>query len=86
MPDAGLTFARPEALWLLALVPLFALSGWVFGVRRRGLPRLAIWLRVVVIAGMALTLADPLLTRGGKAVTTVFVVDRSRSLTERTSE
>ncbi|MBA3336131.1 MAG: VWA domain-containing protein [Chloroflexia bacterium] len=86
MPDAGLTFARPEALWLLALTPLFVLSGLVFGVRRRGLPRVAVWLRLLVITGLALALADPLLTHGGDAVSTVFVVDRSRSLTERTGE
>jgi len=87
MPDLSfaLTFARPEALWLLAAVPLFALLGWWLGVRRRRLPRPALVLRLLVVALIALGLAEPLLTTDDAAASTVFVVDRSRSLDNGTA-
>lgn len=85
-PDLGVTFARPGALWLLATLPLFALLGARFGVRRRRLARAALALRLVVVTLLVITLADPLLTSGGGASSTVFVVDRSRSLTATTTE
>ncbi len=77
--DLSLSFARPAALWLLAALPLFALLGWL-GVRRRRLPRAALALRLLVVALVALGLAEPLLTTDAVAASTVFVVDRSRSL------
>ncbi len=80
MPDVGLTFARPTVLWLLGALPLFLLLGRSLG-RRRGMPRAALWLRTLVILLLVVTLAEPLLTGGGGATSTVFVVDRSRSLT-----
>ena len=80
MFDLGLTFARPTAFWLLATVPIFAWLGLRFGVRRRAMPRLALWLRLAVVLLFILTLAEPLLTRGGGTTSTVFLVDRSQSL------
>jgi len=80
MIDVGLTFARPAALWLLIAVPIFWLLGWRFGVRRRRFPRAALVLRVSVVTLLALGLAEPLLTSGADAASTVFVVDQSRSL------
>ena len=44
----GITFARPSALWILALVPVVAILGLVMGVRRRGLPRAALPLSVAI--------------------------------------
>ena len=85
MPDVGVSLARPEALWLLAVLPVFWLA-WVARGRRNGLPKAALPLRLGVVALMTLTLAEPLLTRGGGAISTVFVVDRSRSLTEGTGQ
>ena len=80
MTDLGLAFARPAALWLLAALPVVALVGWLFGVRRRRLPGAALVLRVLVVALLATGLAGPLLTSGANAGSTVFVVDGSRSL------
>lgn len=82
----SLTFAHPTALWLLLLAPLVALAGFRFGVRSRRLARAAVVLRALVVACLALTLAQPLLSSGGAAASTVFVVDRSRSLTEATDD
>jgi Ca-activated chloride channel family protein len=79
----NITFARPNALWLLLLVPLIALLTVLLRNRRRvGRPVLA--LRLLIIALIALTLAEPMTTQGAGAVSTVFVVDRSRSLTDST--
>ncbi|MGH2558579.1 MAG: VWA domain-containing protein [Thermomicrobiales bacterium] len=81
----GLTFARPDALWLLLAAPLFALAAILFGARKDDLPRLVIPLRVLIVALLVVTLAEPLMTSGAGAVNTVFVVDRSRSITDQTS-
>src|SRR5687767_8178343 len=85
MFDFGLAFVRPAVLWLLVIVPIFLVLGWSLGVRRRGLPRLALWLRLVVIGCLVFALAEPLLTTGGGAVSTVFLVDRSLSLSGETN-
>ena len=81
----ALTFARPAALWLLAALPLFALLGLWLGVRRRRLPRAALALRLAVVALLVVGVAEPLLTSGADASSTVFVVDRSRSLADDTA-
>jgi uncharacterized membrane protein len=80
----GVTFAQPTALWLLLAAPVFAFLGFWLGRRRRDLARSAIILRALVVALLAVTVAEPLLTTGAGAVSTVFVVDRSRSLTSAT--
>jgi uncharacterized membrane protein len=85
LTDLGLSFARPNALWLLATLPVFAALGIALGVRRRRLPRAALGLRLLVVTLLAVTLADPLLTSGGGSSSTVFLVDRSRSLTAETA-
>src|SRR5688572_29086751 len=85
MFDYGLAFVRPAVLWLLVLLPVFLALGWAFGVRRRGMPRAALWLRLAVIGCLVFALAEPLLTTGGGAVSTVFVVDRSLSLSNETN-
>ncbi|MGH2534162.1 MAG: VWA domain-containing protein [Thermomicrobiales bacterium] len=81
----GLTFARPDALWLLLAAPLFALAAMLFSARKDDLSRLVIMLRVVIVALLVVTLAEPLTTTGAGAVSTVFVVDRSGSITDQTS-
>ncbi|HEV2108463.1 MAG TPA: VWA domain-containing protein [Thermomicrobiales bacterium] len=80
MMSLGLTFARPAALLLLATLPIFLFLGVRFGLRRRRLPRPALWLRAATIALLSLALAEPLLTTGGGTSSTVFVVDQSRSI------
>lgn len=76
----SMTFARPEALWLLAALPVLALAGLLFGVRQRRLPAVVLGLRAAIVGLLILGLAEPLLASGGQATSTVFVVDRSRSL------
>jgi Mg-chelatase subunit ChlD len=85
MTPFGLTFARPEAFWLLAALPFFALLGLWLGVRRRRLPRGAVALRLAIAALLVVSLAQPLLTSGADAAGTVFVVDRSRSVADDTA-
>jgi Mg-chelatase subunit ChlD len=80
----GLTFARPTALWLLLLVPLALLAARLIGGRALDLPRGVLALRMATFAFLALALAEPLLTSSAGATSTVFVVDRSRSLTDET--
>lgn len=75
-----MTFARPETLWLLAALPLVALAGWLFGVRHRRLSTVVLGLRAAIVGLLILGLAEPLLASGGQATSTIFVVDRSRSL------
>ena len=75
-----LVWARPDALWLLALVPLFALTGIWLGVRRGRLSRGALLLRIAVVALLAVGLAEPLIASGAGSGGAVFVVDRSASV------
>lgn len=85
MIDFAITFARPAALWLLLAVPVIAILGLTLGNRRRGITRLVVGLRVLVVALLIVALADPLLARGGTDQNTIFVVDRSRSIDEQTA-
>ena len=77
----GLEFVRPEWLALLVFVPM------VFYVSRRSLSGLgptrkwvAISARALVIALLAMALAEPRLRRQSEHVTVLFVVDRSFSV------
>ncbi|MCC6792775.1 MAG: VWA domain-containing protein [Thermomicrobiales bacterium] len=82
MEILGLSFARPNALWLLLALPVVLLLGWRLGASRRRLRPSALGLRALTVALLAVTLAQPLTSSGGDAGSTIFVVDRSRSLTE----
>ena len=85
-PGAGgrlmttLVWARPDALWLLALVPLVIVTGVWLGVRRGRLSPTALVLRALVVVFLALALAEPLIASGSGAGGAVFVVDRSASI------
>ena len=79
-----LTFARPNWLWLLLLVPVVALAGYALG-RKRGLRPASTWLRTAAMALLILALAQPLWSTGSAAPATVLVVDRSASLSGDTS-
>ncbi len=77
----GLEFVRPEWLALLVLVPVVVLMG------RRSLSGLgparkwaAITLRALVVALLAMALAEPRVRRASEHVTVLFVVDRSFSV------
>jgi Mg-chelatase subunit ChlD len=77
-----LVWARPDALWLLALVPLFALAGWWLGTRRGRLTPASLLLRLAVVTLLAITLAEPLVASGAGAGGAIFVVDRSASIAD----
>jgi Ca-activated chloride channel family protein len=84
MPDfLDITWARPGALWLLLLIPVIALFTILMRKRRR-VPRYVLPIRLLIVALLAITLAEPMMTQGADAVSTVFVVDRSTSLTDST--
>jgi hypothetical protein len=84
MSDLGLSFARPQALWLLLLIPVVALLGYRFG-RRRGVKPPATWLRVASVALLGLALAEPMVSVEDTSSSTVFVIDRSSSLNAGTA-
>ncbi|MDA0802619.1 MAG: hypothetical protein O2819_02550 [Planctomycetota bacterium] len=75
------TLERPVALLLLGLIPIFAILAW----RRRaaiGTVRasVAITIRGLLIALLALSLAQPTAKRQGEGVSTMVVVDVSESV------
>ena len=76
----SLVWARPDALWLLTLVPLFALTGIWLGTRRRRLPRVALLWRLAVVTLLTLGLAEPMIASGSATGGVVFVVDHSDSI------
>jgi Mg-chelatase subunit ChlD len=78
----GIAFARPSALWVLLALPVVAITGYALGVHRRGLPKLAVPLRVLSLALLILALAEPLRVQGSGASSLVFVVDRSKSISD----
>ena len=80
MIDIGFTLARPAALWWLVVVPFVWLVGMTAGIRRQRLARPVPWLRAGAMSLVIVALAEPLLTSGSGASSTVFVVDRSASI------
>src|SRR5688500_14197512 len=76
----SLVWARPDALWLLALLPLFALTGIWLGIRRGRLQRAALVWRLAVVTLLAVGLAEPLIASGSASGGAVFVVDHSASI------
>jgi Ca-activated chloride channel family protein len=82
----SLVWARPDALWLLALVPLFAVWGFWLGVRRGRLqPAMLIW-RLAVVALLAVGLAEPLVASGAAGGGVVFMLDRSASIDDESKD
>ncbi len=76
----SLVWAQPDALWLLLLLPLFAVTGVWLGVRRGRLRPAALVWRLAVVALLAVGLAEPLIASGAGAGGAVFVIDRSESI------
>lgn len=79
-----LTFASSGWLWLLLLVPIVVLVGYLAG-RRRGLRPASIWLRAGAMTLLILALAEPLWSSGAASPATVIVIDQSASLSGDTS-
>ena len=82
-PD--LAFVRPWAWWLLVLIPLLVMVATLLS-RGRRLHRGSILLRVTTLAFLIASLAGPLLVQGAQETTTVFVVDRSSSIQQGSSD
>ncbi|HEU5431918.1 MAG TPA: VWA domain-containing protein, partial [Thermomicrobiales bacterium] len=82
----SISFAQPQWFWLLLALPLLGWAGWRFGVRGSRLPRAAFWLRLATFVLLVLAIAQPLLASGAGRSSTVFVVDRSRSLADETTQ
>lgn len=78
----SLVWARQDALWLLLLLPVIAVTGIWFGLRRGRFSRMALLLRLLVVALLAIGLAEPMMASGSGAGGAVFVVDRSESISE----
>jgi Ca-activated chloride channel homolog len=76
----SLVWARPDALWLLALLPLFAVTGIWLGIRRGRLQRAALVWRLAVVTLLAIGLAEPLIASGSASGGAVFVIDHSASI------
>ncbi len=83
LPD--ITFTRPWAWWLLLLIPL-VVGGGAFLARGRRTTRWSSLLRTVTLALLVIGLTGPLLVQGARQTTTIFVVDRSASIQQASSD
>jgi uncharacterized membrane protein/uncharacterized protein YegL len=80
----GLTWTAPEALWLLAAIPLVWIArhfGRTNFTRRQQLVQAG--LRSLLIAALALALARPVISLRSSRVSVVFLVDVSHSIASR---
>src|SRR5690242_505662 len=83
MPTStGLSFARPEALLLLAvLLPLAVyLSRTSLALLRRGRRRISLALRLLIIVLLVLTLSGVSIVSASNHLSVVFLLDRSDSV------
>ncbi len=80
-----MAFTRPWAWWLLLLIPLVVGGGALLG-RGRQARLIGSWLRVVTLALVVISLTGPLLVQGARQTTTVFVVDRSASIQQGSTD
>jgi hypothetical protein len=76
----------PAWLFLLLLVPVFVLLGFRRLNREEIRPWLALGLRITGVALLALALAEPFFARATRAMTVLFVLDRSLSIPEELGE
>ncbi len=83
IPD--LAFVRPWAWWLLILIPVLLVAATLLSRGRRP-TRGAVLLRITTLAFLVASLAGPLLVQGAHQTTTVFVVDRSSSIQQGSSD
>jgi uncharacterized membrane protein/Mg-chelatase subunit ChlD len=82
----GVELLAPWWLLLLALVPLFVLVSLPRLNRDEPRPWVALALRCLGVAALALALAEPRLRQPSEHVTVLFVVDRSQSIPEELGE
>lgn len=82
----SLSFDNPNALWLLLLLPgfyLVARLGMTYLPRR--VRTMAVIVRLVLVAALALAIAQPVLHRLSNELSVVFAVDRSASVSVKGS-
>ena len=75
------SFANSWTLLLLVLIPIIAAGAWYLGDPATPARRRLILLRTLTWLAVILALSEPLLAREANATTTIFVVDRSTSVT-----
>jgi len=76
MTIPSLVFAHGWVLWIVPLVAILVLAT----AARRGVSRLPMILRSLVLMLLLTSLASPMISEGAANVTTVFVLDRSTSI------
>lgn len=72
----SLLFAHPWILWLIPIVAVLV----VVTAGRRGVSRVPVILRALVLTLLLTSLAGPMISQGASEVTTIFVLDRSTSI------
>ncbi|MDQ3540101.1 MAG: VWA domain-containing protein, partial [Chloroflexota bacterium] len=72
----SLLFAHPWILWLIPIVVVMVMVT----AGRRGVSRVPVILRALVLTLLLTSLAGPMISQGASEVTTVFVLDRSTSI------
>ena len=80
----NLSFAHPDRWWWLLAIPVLLLAGRFF--YRRSTPAWLDALRGVVLILLIVTLAGPVIVQGARNATTIFVVDRSASIQQSTTD
>jgi uncharacterized membrane protein len=83
---ADMRLKSPAWLVLLLLIPVFVLLGLRRLNREEVRPWLALGLRIVGVALLALALAEPFFARATRAMTVLFVLDRSLSIPQELAE
>jgi len=81
------TWTSPGALWLLAVVPTIWLGRWVTRTNfnsRQQLMQAAV--RSLVLTALALAAARPILSMGSSALSVVYIVDVSHSISSKAIE
>lgn len=77
----SLTFENPHALWLLVLLPAFYVVWWLGTTYLpRAVRNAAVVVRLVLVAALALAIAQPVLHRLSDRLSVIFVMDRSASV------
>ncbi len=85
MSGISLSFARPEALWLILLGVVILIAG--VRLRQKSARRHSgALLRAVAVLLLCMALAEPLIGRSEQATSTIFVIDRSSSIDDATSQ
>ena len=76
-----MSFTRPDALWLLLLLPVFVVAGWPRLAYRRLRDALGLIIRLVIVTLLVLALAGLQMQRAANRLAVVFLIDVSDSVT-----